>query len=254
MHSSDLRPLTHHIANIKHHILHVFHIPGLRGSPQRSYPLLAVADNFPGTFDPYTASVISAAQTRKDDGFLLQLYIDLNELGLTNSVSAHALDDTRVELKVGRLTKPHKGKPDMVSIADVGFGVSQTLPVVVALLTAKPGQLVYIEQPEIHLHPRAQHAMAGLIVRAANRGVRCVIETHSSILLLGIQSRVAKGEIDPKIALLHWFDRDDNGDTHVTTREFTEAGQFGDWPADFADVSLHAQQEYLDAAAAKLLK
>ena len=48
----------------------------------------------------------------------------------------------------------------MVSIADVGFGVSQVLPVLVALIVAKPGQLVYLEQPELHLHPRAQVALA----------------------------------------------------------------------------------------------
>ena len=91
-----------------------------------------------------------------------------------------------------------QGTPeDLVSIADVGFGISQTLPVIVALLAAEPGQLVYIEQPEIHLHPRAQMAMAKILADAANRGVRVVAETHSSLLLLGIQSLVAEGKLSP---------------------------------------------------------
>lgn len=235
-------------------VTRVIHLPGLRGNPQRAYSVTAVSDRFPGTFDDYTASVIAAAQERGDEAFLTQLGNDLSELGLTWKVKATSVDDTRVELQVGRLPQPKRGgAQDLVSIADVGFGVSQTLPVVVALLTAQPGQLVYIEQPEIHLHPRAQHAMAGLLVRAANRGVRVVAETHSSILLLGIQQHVAEGKLDPKNAVLHWFERDEIGDSVVTSREFDETGAFGDWPADFDTVALEAQRDYLDAATKKLL-
>jgi predicted ATPase len=85
---------------------------------------------------------------------------------------AEQKDETQVELKVGRL--PHGlqgGAHDLVSIADVGFGVSQALPVLVALLAAEPGQLVYVEQPEIHLHPSAQRALATVLSEAARRGV-----------------------------------------------------------------------------------
>jgi predicted ATPase len=71
----------------------------------------------------------------------------------------------------------------LVSIADVGFGVSQALPAIVAILVAEPGQLVYLEQPEIHLHPKAQRNMAVILAQAAKRNIKIVIETHSIILL-----------------------------------------------------------------------
>jgi hypothetical protein len=246
---------SYHISKYTKLLTRIIHLPGLRGNPQRAYSVTAVEDRFPGTFDDYTASVIAAAQERGDEDFLNQLGTDLSALGLTWKVKATSVDDTRVELLVGRLPQPKRGGAhDLVSIADVGFGVSQTLPVVVALLTAQAGQLVYIEQPEIHLHPRAQHAMAELLVRAANRGVRVVAETHSSILLLGVQKLVATGALDPKNSILHWFARNEIGESVVTTRELKPTGAFGDWPADFDTVTLEAQKEYLDAAAEKLLK
>jgi predicted ATPase len=143
----------------------------------------------------------------------------------------------------------------MVSIADVGLGVSQTLPVVVALRAANPGQLVYIEQPEIHLHPRAQVAMARLLVNAANRGVRVVAETHSSLLLLAVQTLIAQGVIDPDHVGLNWFLRSEkDGTTQIKTAEVDEAGRFGDWPEDFYDVTLKAEGRYLSAAEARLAK
>ena len=74
----------------------------------------------------------------------------------------------------------------MVSIADVGFGVSQVLPVLVALTSREiRDSLVYLEQPELHLHPNAQVALAQMLADAAKRGVRVVAETHSSLLLIG---------------------------------------------------------------------
>ena len=112
-----------------------------------------------------------------------------------------------------------------------------------------PGQLVYIEQPEIHLHPRAQVAMARLLVNAAKRGVRVVAETHSSLILLAVQTLVAEGVIAPDLVGLNWFIRNQKtGNTRIETAELDAAGRFGDWPEDFDDVALKAESAYLSAA------
>ncbi|MGH7596647.1 MAG: AAA family ATPase [bacterium] len=223
-------------------------MPGLRGNPERAYKTTAIDSQFPGTFENYVASVVNHWQLTEDRR-LRNLGNALETLALTWKVEAKQVDGTQVELHVGRL--PHgsrSGLKDMVSIADVGFGVSQTLPVLVALLTAEAGQLVYLEQPEIHLHPRAQVALAQVLADAANRGVRVVAETHSSLLLLGVQSLVAEGKISPDKIKLHWFKRRNDGVTEVTSADLDEAGAFGDWPEDFADVALETESRYLDAS------
>lgn len=139
----------------------------------------------------------------------------------------------------------------MVSIADVGFGVSQVLPVLVSLIVARPGQLVYIEQPELHLRPRAQVALAQILADAAKRGVRVVAETHSDHLLLGIQSLVAEGELSPDLVKLHWFGRGPDGATKVTSADLDERGAYGEWPEDFGTTALAEQSRYLDAVQPK---
>lgn len=235
-------------ASLRTCIREIIHLPGLRGNPERTYPMTAIGPVFPGTFEKYTASVI--LQWQKDECVtrLENLNDNLRKLGLTSKVSANPRDDAQVELLVGR---PVRGFEDdtgsYVSIADVGFGVSQTLPILVALHIAKPGQLVYLEQPEIHLHPRAQTAMAEVLANAARRGVRVVVETHSALLLLGIQSLVAEGDLLPQLVKLHWFQLRDDGGTEISSAELDETGAFGDWPEDFAEVALQAESRYLDA-------
>src|SRR5262245_9344460 len=153
-------------------IAEVIHVPGVRGNPERAYPVAAVGGKYPGTFEKYTASVIAEWSKAKDEASLRGLDSDLVRLGLTGGVWPHSLNDTQIELQVSRLPHLPPRKPeDRVNIADVGFGVSQTLPVLVALRVAKPGQLVYLEQPETHLHPRAQTALADIVASAAERGV-----------------------------------------------------------------------------------
>jgi len=234
------------------HIRELIHLPGLRGNPERTYLIVAGGSNFTGTFENYAASVIAKWQADKNNRKIAELGQDLKSLGLTWKVAAKSINDTQVELQVGRLPQSSKAsKSDMVSIADVGVGVSQTLPVLVALHVAKPGQLVYIEQPEIHLHPRAQTAMAQILANAAKRGVRVVVETHSSLLILGVQTLVAERTLAPELVKLHWFERR-NGRTEITSRDLDETGAFGDWPEDFADVELEAQSRYLDAAQSRV--
>lgn len=229
----------------------IIHLPGLRGNPQRTYPKTAGGPNFPGTFEQYVASVI--AQWQSNGGAKLDdLGAALEKMGLTWKVKAEPVDDTRVELKVGRL--PHSkrgGAHDLVSIADVGFGVSQSLPVVVALLAADAGQLVYLEQPEIHLHPLAQRRLAEILQDAVARGVVVVVETHSALLLREIQTLVATNRLSKDSVVLHWIQRDEDGNTQARTANLNENGAYGNWPEDFDQTELEAEREYLDAVETK---
>jgi hypothetical protein len=234
-------------------ILSLIHVPALRGNPERNYKKASMGPMFPGTFEIYAASIIHHWQATEDTR-LNDLGTALEQLGLTWKVSSKKVDDVSVEVMVGRFVhKTDRSPKDLVSIADVGFGISQILPVIVALLTAEPGQLVYIEQPEIHLHPRAQMAMAQILAEAANRGVRVVAETHSSLLLLGVQSLVAEGKLSPDKVKLHWFKRrPEDGITEVSSADLDKAGAFGDWPEDFSSAEMDADTRYIHAAETRL--
>ena len=210
--------------------------------------------NFPDRLRIYVASIVHDWQDESDLRLKkLEEYLEL--LGLTRKVGAKSVDDTQVEILVGRLpvnsTENSNGN-EMVSIADVGFGISQTLPVMVALLAAKPGQLVYIEQPEIHLHPRAQTAMAQILADMADRGVKVVVETHSSLLLLGIQSLVAEGSSLPNASN---FTGSRGGRRTASQKsssaDLDDAGAFGDWPEDFSSAEMDADTRYIHAAEAR---
>jgi hypothetical protein len=230
----------------------VIYLPGLRGNPDRTYPATVVGGSFSGQFQAYTASIISEWMAENDE-ILNQLSAELKQLQLTGGVMAVRISDAQIELHVGRLRDVAPTRPEnRVNIADVGLGVSQILPVLVALHAAKPGQLVYVEQPETHLHPRAQFGLAEILVSAANRGVRVVVETHSSHLLLGVQTQVAEEKVHASKVKLHWFKREKDGHTIVQSGDLDESGAFGDWPEDFSDVDLKTQSRYIDAAHAQL--
>lgn len=230
----------------------LIHIPGLRGNPERTYKSAASTGNpsFPGSFEKYIASIIYHWQSDPaQQGKFAQLQISLQQLGLASAVKAQRLNDSRLELRISRQIKATGDGHDLVNIADVGFGVSQVLPVLVALITAMPDQLVYIEQPELHLHPRAQYALAKLMADAINqRNIRLVIETHSSILIRGVQILVAQGQLAPEAVSLNWFTQNpDTGQADVSSAVLDKLGSFGDWPEDFDAVTLDVERMYLDA-------
>ena len=242
--------------NLRQLLKNIIHIRGLRGNPERSYLSTAkTKTGFPGAFEDYVASILMQWQEDHSDA-LGRLGNDLRLLGLTWKVKALPIQDTHAEIRVGRLESPTQGGAnDLVSLADVGLGVSQALPFLVAIRVAKKDQIVFVEQPEIHLHPKAQFRLAELIVGAAKRGVRVWVETHSSILIRGIQTQVAVGNLKNTHVAMNWFQRNSStGATIVTARTPDELGRLRDWPVDFDDVSMQANREYLDAVAAAKMK
>ena len=225
----------------------IIHIPGIRGNYIRTYPNPPIGDTFPGVFTNYFASVISKWKN-ENDLRIKKLKSWLYGLAISNDIGIKYIDDSNIEILISRLinVKSYK-KSDFVSIADVGFGVSQVLPVLVAMLVAEPGQLVYIEQPELHLHPRAQVKLAELIVETAKRKVILIIETHSSIILKTIQSLVAEGKLTKDLVKLYWFRRREDGSSEVTSGSLDKKGAYGDWPEDFSDIDLETEKRFLDA-------
>lgn len=228
----------------------LIHVPGLRGNPERSYKVASSDSKFPGSFERYVASIIHRwKNTRGLQRKFTNLIQQLKDLGLATSIDVSIINDTRLEILISRHKGCNNTKSDYVNIADVGFGVSQTLPVLVALLTAKRGQVVYIEQPELHLHPRAQYELSKIIASAVNEnGVNVIIETHSSILIRGVQILVARNLLKGNLVNLNWFIQDsETGQTQITKSKLDRFGAFGDWPEDFDSVALDVEQEYLDA-------
>lgn len=100
------------------------------------------------------------------------------------------------------------------SAANVGYGLSYALPIIVALLTAEPNALLLIENPEIHLHPQGQAALAQLIARTAQTGVQIIVETHSDHIINGILRATklfenGKKGIDKTITRIYQCRKDD---------------------------------------------
>lgn len=232
---------------LQNFVTHLIHVPGLRGNPERTYKIASSDDVYPGSFEKYVASIISNwSKFKKFETKYMELKEQLLDLGLASNIKTVKIDDTSVEIQISRSN--NADEQDCVNIADVGFGVSQTLPVLVALIGAKKGQYVYIEQPELHLHPKAQFKLAAIISKAISRGVRVIIETHSSILIRGIQIAVVRKQLDKDKVALNWFTQNVNtGETEVSKATLDEFGAFGEWPEDFDDTSLNVEQLYLDA-------
>ena len=116
---------------------------------------------------------------------------------------------------------------------NVGFGLSYTLPVLLALL-AEAGTLCLIENPEAHLHPRGQTKLAELAVRASMAGVQVVVETHSDHFIDGVRIAVRDELISPERTAFHYFERAD-GVIVVSSPQINADGRLSTWPPGFFD-------------------
>lgn len=124
------------------------------------------------------------------------------------------------------------GSPETM-LTDVGFGVSQVLPVLVLLYYVPEGSIVLMEQPEIHLHPSVQSGLADVMLAVAtHRRVQIIVESHSEHLLRRFQRRAAEGDI-PTSDLQLYFVSNDHGVAKLNDLQLNEWGQIENWPEHF---------------------
>jgi predicted ATPase len=126
--------------------------------------------------------------------------------------------------------------------SNVGFGYSSILPIIVTGLIAKPNEKIIIENPEIHLHPKAQSALIDFLVKVANTGVQIFIESHSDHIINGILVQCKKFEESPENGIskddvsLLYFDKDESGKSGKATKiNIEENGRIRYTPKGFFD-------------------
>ena len=124
-----------------------------------------------------------------------------------------------------------------VSPLNMPFGNSSVFPIVVALMTAPKNSLVVIENPEAHIHPKAQTRMGELLSIAAENGIQIIIETHSDHLLNGVRIAVKNQQIDENNVEVHFVYADkENPLLHHTKHiQIHDDGSMEDWPVGFFD-------------------
>lgn len=156
------------------------------------------------------------------------------------------------------------GYEEKDNLMDVGFGISQVLPIVTELMGEKsmPDVRVrnqsrtkknfVIEQPELHLHPAAQAELAHLLVNATNlnRSRRIIVETHSEHLIRKLQVLIADPSvpIDNDQVAIYYVEKNKLGESFIEKMEIAENGQFKKrWPSGFFDKGFELSRELMVA-------
>jgi len=124
-----------------------------------------------------------------------------------------------------------------ISPLNVGFGITYILPVLVALLSARKGDILIIENPESHIHPKGQSIIGKLMTRVAEAGVQIFVETHSDHILNGIRVAVKNG-IKADLVRISFFVRGKEENKIFSKYESPQLDQDGRinlWPSDFLD-------------------
>lgn len=154
----------------------------------------------------------------------------LKELGLIHHFE---IEEIKKESNLYRVSVQRSTDSERVLLPDVGFGVSQVLPVVVICYYVPRGSTILLEQPEIHLHPRAQEALADVLIDAVEKqDVQIIVESHSEHLMRRLQRRIAEEKLAANDVALY-FCNAKNGASELVPLELNLVGEIENWPTGF---------------------
>jgi hypothetical protein len=229
----------------------ITHLGPLRSMPPR---VQAFSSSWDSTLPADGANVVPLLAKRP--GILDQLNTWLERLEIPYEISVAKINSSESLAPIGEiqcllLTDTRTGVSS--STLDVGFGLSQVIPVVIHALLARPGNPLLIEQPEIHLHPAVQARLMDLFVSQVERQFRgqndplfpgrnlagsrqFILETHSEHMILRLQKAIRLGRISPdRVAVLH-VEKNGSGSSIVRRLRLNDRGEFIDeWPGGFFD-------------------
>ena len=130
------------------------------------------------------------------------------------------------------LVRKYKGGPE-VRLTDVGFGVSQVLPVLVLCYYVPEGSILILEQPEAYLHPKVQSELADLLIEVVkNRKLQIILESHSEHLLIRLMRRIAEEQISADDTAFYFCEMNE-GTSQIERLNVDNYGNITNWPQNF---------------------
>ncbi|MBF0239441.1 MAG: DUF3696 domain-containing protein [SAR324 cluster bacterium] len=227
----------------------LYYLGPLRTKVDRLYTWGGITPESVGYAGENTVAAILAARNRKISllkpgakrasfarPFEEIIALKLKEMNLIDEFKVNPISEQRQEYEVKVQTK---GSTDWVDLPDVGFGISQVLPVLVQCFYAPPGSIILMEQPEIHLHPSAQSALADVMIdvinsreNGANRNIQLVIETHSEHFLRRLQRRIAEDRVSQE-QVSAYFANITKSPATLEPLQIDIFGSIQNWPENF---------------------
>ena len=214
---------------LEEHLSGIHYLGPLRAPPQREYRWSGMPPTDVGRVgETAVAALIGSRQNGTGQTLEEQISEVFSEVGLLRKFGIEQIAGNLYQVKV----KQSETGPEAL-ITDVGFGVSQILPVLVLCFYASEGSTIILEQPEIHLHPAAQSALGDVLIAARKRrGVQIIVESHSEHLLRRLQRRIAEADL-PQSDLGVYFCKNDGAESKLTTLELDPYGNIKNWPEHF---------------------
>lgn len=212
----------------------VYYIGPLREHPHRHYQwsgqqVGTVGLKGEAAVDALLADVVGAEHDPYDS-LIGRVEYWLRELGMADHLQIESMDkrNTLFEVKV---STPNSSSDALIT--DVGFGVSQILPIIVQSYLCPMGSTLILEQPEIHLHAGVQAKLADFLVKVSSeRQIQYVVESHSEHFLRGLQHHVASDIIKPNHISSYFIEMTKDG-SQLKKLEFDAYGQISNWPEEF---------------------
>lgn len=232
--------------NLRHEKLFrsLFYLGPLRTKAERLYSWTGIEPESVGYSGENTVAAILAARNRKiglaykhrAKPFEEIIALELKEMGLIEEFKVNPISEQRQEYEVKVRTKSSR---DWVDVPDVGFGISQVIPVLVQCFFAPHGSIIIMEQPEIHLHPSAQAALADVMIdvissreNGADRNIQLVVETHSEHFLRRLQRRIAEDKV-PRGKVSAYFANISRTPAKLEPLQIDMFGNIHNWPENF---------------------
>jgi predicted ATPase len=202
-------------------------ISSFRLHPERTYYQSITTDKIDKFGNGYIDQILEWSDNQSEE--LYDLISILKDLKILHDIKPHRLSGGRFEIR-----SKIKSKSKWESLADVGFGISQFLPIIVADLQLSDNSTLIMSQPEIHLHPSVQANLGDYLVKQVkDRNKNYIVETHSEYLLNRMRLLIVKGEIQPEDVAVYYFENSIKDGSIAHRIEFTKDGQILNAPKGF---------------------
>ena len=216
-------------------------IAPIRSVPQRTYDPVQSLPEPSGSHVPMLLSKVSRENTEEWATLRKKFNAFGRRSGLYEGISVRQLgespsDPFQIELKIG---------DDTINLLDVGYGVSQILPIIVDSVMQDRPRRFLLQQPEVHLHPRGHAALATFLVdRIQDTSQDFVIETHSDQLINQLRIEIRNRKLDPRAVSLLYFEKCTSG-VQIHEIEIDETGNLTNAPSSYREFFLRHQYELL---------